>query len=242
MLKLADITPVFKKGHPQLVKNYRSVSALPNISKVFRTNYVKTNSKQMNKYLSQNLCGYRKGFSTQTALTMFLEKWKKILDDHGYAGVVRMDLSKAFDTINHELLLAKLHAYDFSKVALTLVASYLSDRWQHVKINYIFTTWSALEQSVPQGSVLGPVLFNFYLNDLFFALFSVNVCNFADDTTHFVCDLNLEVFLTQLEECSELVIAWFQKNYMKLSTDKCHLLVAGHKFEHTCVSVGLDKL
>ena len=64
----------------------------------------------MNKYLSQNLCGYRKGFSTQTALTMFLEKWKKILDDHWYAGAVRIDLSKTFDTINHELLIAKLHA------------------------------------------------------------------------------------------------------------------------------------
>ena len=70
----------------------------------------------------------------------------------------------------------------------------------------------------------------------------MNVCNFADDTTPFVCDLNLEVVLTQLEECSELVIAWFQNNYMKLNTDKCHLLVAGHKFEHTWVRVGPDKI
>ena len=92
------------------------------------------------------------------------------------------------------------------------------------------------------SSVLGPVVFNIYLNDLFFTLFSVNVCNFADDTTPFVCDLNLEVVLTQLEECSELVIAWFQNNYMKLNTDKCHLLVAGHKSEHTWVRVGPDKI
>ena len=70
----------------------------------------------------------------------------------------------------------------------------------------------------------------------------MNVCNFADDTTPFVCKLNLEVVLTQLEECSELVIAWFQNNYMKLNTDKCHLLVAGHKFEHTWVRVGPDKI
>ena len=91
------------------------------------------------------------------------------------------------------------------------------------------------------SSVLGPVVFNIYLNDLFFTLFSVNVCNFADDTTPFVCKLNLEVVLTQLEECSELVIAWFQNNYMTLNTDKCHLLVAGHKFKHTLVRAGPDK-
>ena len=132
---------------------------------------------------------------------MLLGKWKKILDDKGYAGIVLMDLSKAFDTINYELLIAKLHAYGFTKEALTLIGGYLSDRWQHVKINDTFSTWSALEQVVPKGSVLGAVLFNIYVNDLFFTLFSVNVCNFADDTTPFVYDLSLEVVLTQLEEC-----------------------------------------
>ena len=100
-----------------------------------------------------------------------------------------MNLSKAFDTFNHELLIAKLHAYGFSKEALTLIAGYLSDGWQHVKINNTLTTWSALIQGVLQGSVLGTALFNIYVNDLFFTLFSENVCNFANDTTPFVCDL-----------------------------------------------------
>ena len=70
----------------------------------------------------------------------------------------------------------------------------------------------------------------------------MNVCNFADDTTRFVCDLNLEVSLTQIEESSELVIAWFQNNYMKLNTGKYHLLVARDKFEQTWVRVGPDKI
>ena len=83
---------------------------MPNVSKVFERIMLKEILEQMNKYLSQNLCE----FSTQTALTMLLGKWEKILDDNGYAGAVLMDLLKAFDTINHELLIAKLHAYGFS--------------------------------------------------------------------------------------------------------------------------------
>ena len=166
--------------------------------------------EQTNKYLPQNLYGYRKGFSTQTALTVLLEKWKKILGDNGYASAALMDLSKAFDTINHELLIAKLHAYSFSKEALILIAGYLSDRWQYVKINDTFSNWSALEQGIPQGSLLGPILFNIYVNDLFFTLFSVNVCNFVDDTTPFVCDLNLEVVFL-LKACVSTI---FYQNFI----------------------------
>ena len=121
LLKLADVTPVFKKGDPTSVKNYRPVSVLPNVSKFFERIMLKQILEQMNKYLSQNLCGYRKGFSMQTALTMLPEKWIKVLDDIGYAGAVLMDLSKAFDTINCKLLIPKLYVYGFSKEALTLI-------------------------------------------------------------------------------------------------------------------------
>ena len=100
MLKLADVTPVFKKGDPASVKNYRPLSVLPDVSKVLERIMLKQILEQMNKYLSQNLCGYRKCFSMQTALAMLPEKWKKVLDDTGYAGAVLMDFSKAFDTIN----------------------------------------------------------------------------------------------------------------------------------------------
>ena len=103
----------------------------------------------MNEYLSPYLCGYRKGFSTQTALSSLIEKWKQILDGKGYGAAVLMDLSKAFDTINHELLIAKLYAYGFTKESLMIILSYLSDRWQHVKIDSSFSSRTELLQVIP---------------------------------------------------------------------------------------------
>ena len=104
-----------------------------------------------------------------------------------------MDLSKAFDTIDHELLIAKLHAYGFSSKALQLILSYLSDRFQRVKIDATFSSWTQLSQGVPQGSVLGLLLLNVYLNDLFMFMDDVEISNYADDTTLYACDDKLEM-------------------------------------------------
>ena len=93
-----------------------------------------------------------------------------------------MDLPKAFDTINPEPLIARLYAYGFSKDVLKLIFSYMSDRWQRSKINKSFSSWSVLLQGVPQGSVLGPIFINIYLNDIFHFL-CCDVCKFVDDTT-----------------------------------------------------------
>ena len=111
------------------------------------------------------MSGYRKGYNTQYA-----EKWKQSVNNHGYAGAVIMDLSKAFDTINHELLIEKLHAYCLTKPSLKLLYTYLRNRWHRAKINTSFNTWKVLLTVVPQGSILGPLLFNIYLSDLFFIL------------------------------------------------------------------------
>ena len=109
-LKLADVTPVYKKSNPTLAKNYRSVSVLPTVSKIFERIMQKQMSSYIDKLLSPFLCGYRKNFSTQSCIINMIEKWKMTLDNKGYAAAILMDLSKAFDTVNHELTIAKLNA------------------------------------------------------------------------------------------------------------------------------------
>ena len=228
-LKLADVTPVFKKEDTSLLENYRPVSVLPVVSKIYER--IMQILEPIDKHLYPHLCGCRKGHSTQAALISMLEKWKLSIDNKGFAGGVLMDLSKAFDTRNHPLLLAKLHAYGCSKQDLAIICSYLSNRKQRMEINNVFSSWKNLILGVPQGSVLGPLLFNIYLNELFFFLKDVGICNFADDTTTYISDKSLENVLKSLEKNSMLAIRWFENNYMKLNTDKCRLILSGYKHE-----------
>ena len=145
----------------------RPISILSSLSKLFEKNMYDNIYNYMENKLSPYLCGFRKGYSTMYCLVIMLERFKKALDKKNKFGALLTDLSKAFDCLNHELLIAKLDAYNFDK-SLEVIRSYLSNRKHRTKINYTFSEWAEIFDGIPQGSILGPLLFNIYMNDIFY--------------------------------------------------------------------------
>ena len=138
------------------------------VSKVFEKILYEQINSYMEPRFSHLLCEFRKNHDTQHSLVKMLDRWKLALDKGCNIGAIFMDLSKAFGTVNHELLLAKLNAYGFSKNAIAYVKSYLSNRYQKTNIYNKFSTLKNIYNGVPQGSVLSLLLFNICINDMFY--------------------------------------------------------------------------
>ena len=121
--------------------------------------------------------------STQHALFKLLQKWQKELDSGGFISTILMDLSKAYDCLPHDLLIAKLEAYCLGNDSLNLILDYLSFRKQRTKVGCAYSKWPNIRREIPQGSILGPLLFNIFINGIFMIIEQSDICNFADDTT-----------------------------------------------------------
>ena len=211
ILKHADINPLYKKVKKYIKGNYRPVSILPNL-KIFEKCMLEQMSKFFENIFSKYQCGFQKGFSTQQCLLAMLEKWKRSVDNSKMFGALLTDLSKAFDCLDHELLIAKLNAYGFSLTALKLVHNYLSNRKQRTKINSTYSSLLEIIFGVPQGSILGPLLFNIFLIDLFFIIEDTDIASYADDNTPYVIADNIDGVIKSLEEASEILFKWFNEN------------------------------
>ena len=231
-LKVQNVTPLYKGEERTLKKNYRGVSILPVLSKLFGRELNEQMYEFIEEFLSDYLFGYRPGYGAQYCLVTMIEMWKKALDERKVAGAILTDLSKAFDCISHDLLIAKLDAYGFDKSALILIYDYLKNRMQRTKVNGSYSTWREISSGVPQGSILGPLLFNIFINDIFFFLDKTKIANFADDNTPYGVENDIMTLLRNLEADTYTLLNWFRFNEMKPNQGKCHLLIADIAHTH----------
>ena len=149
-----------------------------------------------------------------------IETWKKHLDKGEKIGLILTDLSKAFDTLNHSLLLAKLDVYGFSRTSLKLMQNYLCNKQQRISINGSFSDLTEIVTGVLQGSILGPLLFNIFLNDIIMFISKCNLCNYADDSTLYSTGKYLNRIRRNLEMEFMILHQWFHENHMTLNPEK----------------------
>ena len=154
---------------------------------------------------------------------------KTARDNKQFCAAILTNLSKAFDCICHDLLIAKLNAYGVDRNALKLVYDYLSDRSQKTKVGSSFSDYLDIIYGVPQGSILGPLLFNIDLCDLFFEDYSSDFANYADDTTPYECGPTLNEVMNNLEITTEKMFEWFSFNNLKANASKCHLFLSPYQ-------------
>ena len=222
--KFANVTPVFKKDNRNQKDNYSPISILPIISKIIEKLICRQLSSHFDNIFSKFQSGFRKGFSAEHCLLLMIDKWKKAVDNNKVFGAILTDLSKTFDCICHDLLVPKLHACGLSLPVLKMIEDYLLNRKQKVRSSY--SSWENIIAGVPQGSILGPLLFNIFLCDLFLEHEECCFTNYADDTIPYVVANNTEEVIENLTNVTQKLFTRFANNQMKENHDKCHLLLS----------------
>ena len=245
LCKLAKVIPIFKKGDPLLVDNYRPISLLPIYSKIFE----KVIYKRMYGYLDINNLfysrqfGFRANHSTNHALISITESIKSYIDKGNYVGGVFIDLQKAFDTVNHDILYEKLNYYGIRGNCQKLIKSFLSNRQQYVSINGFDSPKLEVKCGVPQGSTLGPLLFLLYINDLRLNLIKSSCSHFADDTCITYANRKMKSLETVLNQDLNITSDWMKANRLSLNVDKSKLIIfksRQKKFDNNNISIKLN--
>ena len=241
--KESIVSPLYKnpeKGSRLQKSDFRPVSVLTAFSKIFEKYYQNSMLKFTESILSEKISAYRKGSSCQHVLMSLTEQWRKYIDQNQYVGAVLMDLSKAFDCLPHELLISKLHAYGLGKKTLRLLYSYLRGRKQRVNINGTYSTILEILSGVPQGSILGPILFNIFVNDLLFYIKSADPFNYADDNNLSSHASNLEKLVANLENATRESVDWLDENEMIANAKKFKAIILKKGMPNTsktCVKI-----
>lgn len=229
-LKIAKVIPVYKKGDSASINNYRPISLLPVVSKVFE----RIIHTQLIEYLQSNHLlfphqyGFRQGHSTELAITEFIDRILGAMSRNKVPLSIYIDLSKAFDTLDHNILLSKLSFYGINGTALKLFSTYLSKRPQYVNFNGHSSDFVTITTGVPQGSILGPLLFLIYINDISKASPLLQTLSYADDTTFtFIFnskddpDTISQIINTEMSKVDD----WLTVNKLSLNVDKTKFMI-----------------
>ena len=245
MWKTSKVIPLYKKDDPLCPKNYRPVAILPIISKILEKcvfiqiiEYMETN-----QLLHPNHHGFRSHHNTTTGLIQLYDSWVEAIERKEFAGVCFLDLSAAFDIVDHSLLLQKLELYGFSDTSLQWVNSYLSGRSQTVYIEGTQSKVLPVPNGVPQGSILGPLFYVIFTNELPELVhhhqpspdqkYNMScrpcgtLCCYADDSSFSSTSSSLEYIETQLKNNYDTISTFMNNNKLKLNSDKTHLMLLG---------------
>jgi len=232
-LKIAKVVPIYKKDSPESFSNYRPVSVLPCFSKILeRIVHDRCyDFLSINNILYKRQYGFRYMHSTYMAVLDFIKDINVAIDNNMYTAGIFMDLSKAFDTIDHNILLHKLYHYGFRGVSHNWFTSYLMNRKQYVSYNSTLSSYENVHCGVPQGSILGPLLFILYMNDICSTFKLLSFILFADDTTVFYSNSDINnVYDTINCELKE-VCNWFKCNKLSLNAAKTNLMFIGKPYQ-----------
>ena len=226
-IQTANITPVHKKGPTKIIENYRPISLLSNIGKIVEkivhTRLYSFLIKSKSFYKFQ--FGFRTQHSTNHALMLITEKIRNALDEGGLACGVFVDLQKAFDTVEHSILLSKLSHYGVRGLPNDWFKSYLSNRKQFVTVHGKKSRLTNSKHGVPQGSILGPLLFLIYINDLHKSIAHSQVFHFADDTSLIIEGKSLKTLNRSVNRDLKLLSEWLRSNKISLNASKTELIL-----------------
>ena len=243
ILKIANVVPIFKYGNSSDPTNYRPISCLPYLGKVIEkcvSTRIVSFCKKFNIF-SDSQFGFLKGKSTCDALLDLTEFIFHSLDKKQYNVTILVDLKKAFDTVNHDILIQKLERYGFRGSFLGWLKSYVSNRRCYVEIEGIKSGERVLDVGIQQSSILGPILFLLYVNDLPLVSKSFKTTLFADDTTFTNSHTNLDVLLSNSNTELVKIHDWTVSNRLTINTDKTEtLLVTNRTYDHDQIKIQLN--
>jgi exonuclease III len=239
-LKFSEVRPIYKKGDGKDVSNYRPISLLTSFSKIFEKVVYNRLHKHIecNHILAAEQFGFRHKSSTDMATYHLTDNILTALNNKAYVGSIFCDLQKAFDSVNYDVLLAKMEFYGISGKAHKLIESYLKNRYQRVLIDLdskkYYSEWKLVTDGVPQGSILGPLLFLLYINDLPFLMSNIShPILYADDTSLVLKNSDSQIFKENVITSVRQISKWFQSNLLVLNLEKTNFL----QFETTNLNV-----